>query len=84
MRNERRWCVHFKSVTFLERLWGDSQPQFFKEALTSVLVNFLIYLVGDVTFRKFPLEAADLLFAIKHAEQSQRNGAWLFVCVCVC
>lgn len=83
MRNERRWCVHFKSVTFLERLWGDSQPQFFKEALTSVLVNFLIYLVGDVTFRKFHLEAADLLFAIKHAEQSRRNGAWLFVCVCV-
>lgn len=84
MRNERRWCVHFKSVTFLERLWGDSQPQFFKEALTSVLVNFWIYLVGDATFRKFHLEAADLLFAIKHAEQSRRNGAWLFVCVCVC
>lgn len=76
-------CI-LSRLLFLNDSEGILSHSFFKEALTSVLVNFLIYLVGDATFRKFPLEAADLLFAIKHAEQSQRNGAWLFVCVCVC
>lgn len=54
MQNERRWCVHFKSITFLKWLQGSSPP--LVKLLRSSVLHRVFKRVSGMTLRKFLLK----------------------------